>query len=123
MSGHSKWKQIKHKKAEIDAKRGSSFTQHAKLVALAARKGGDPGMNPALYLAIENAKAANMPNVNIERAIKKGTGEDKEGSQVEELFYEGFAPGGVALYVHALTDNKNRSVSKRLYSNVCKIKR
>lgn len=112
MSGHSKWKQIKHKKAEADAKRGSAFTKHAKLIAIAARKGGDPAMNPSLYLAIENAKADNMPNVNIERAIKKGTGEDKEGTQIEELFYEGFAPGGVALYVHALTDNKNRTASE-----------
>ncbi|MDD4351435.1 MAG: YebC/PmpR family DNA-binding transcriptional regulator [Candidatus Gracilibacteria bacterium] len=112
MSGHSKWHSIKYKKAAVDAKRGNIFTKHAKLIAVAARGGGDPNDNASLRLAIDNAKADNMPNNNIERAIKKGTGEDKEGSQIEELFYEGYGPEGVAIYVHALTDNKNRTAAE-----------
>lgn len=94
-----------------DAKRGKIFTRHAKLVAIAARGGGDPDMNPSLRMAIENARAENMPYDNIERAIKKGTGESKDAAQIEEVIYEGFGPGGVALYIEALTDNRNRTVS------------
>ena len=109
MSGHSKWHSIKHKKGAEDAKRGKIFTKHAKLIAIAARGGGDPAMNPTLRVAIENARAENMPYDNIERAIKKGTGESKDSVQMEEIFYEGFGPGGVALYIEALTDNKNRT--------------
>ena len=111
MSGHSKWSTIKHKKGAEDAKRGKIFTKHAKLIAIAARFGGDPDMNPALRSAIDNARAVNMPRDNIERAIKKGTGESKDGVVMEEIMYEGFAPGGVALYIEALTDNKNRTVT------------
>lgn len=111
MSGHSKWHSIKHKKAAVDSKRGKIFTRHAKLVAIAARGGGDPDMNPTLRMAIENARAENMPYDNIERAIKKGTGESKDAAQIDEVMYEGFGPGGVALYIETLTDNKNRTVS------------
>ncbi len=112
MSGHSKWNSIKHKKGAADAARGKVFTRHAKLITIAARDGGgDPEMNPGLRLAVENAKKENMPNANIERAIKKGTGEDKDGSQFFEISYEGYAPGGVAVLVECLTDNKNRTVA------------
>lgn len=111
MSGHSKWHSIKHKKGAADAARGKVFTKHAKLITVAAREGGDPDMNPALRSAIENARKDNMPNKNIERAIKKGTGEDKDGAQIEEFFYEGYGPEGIAMMVQVLTDNKNRSVS------------
>ena len=111
MSGHSKWHSIKHKKAAEDSKRGKIFTKHAKLVAIAARGGGDPVMNPALRLAIDNARAENMPRENIERAIKKGTGEGKDAVVMEEIFYEGFGPGGAALYIETLTDNRNRTLT------------
>lgn len=112
MSGHSKWHSIKHKKGAADAARGKVFTRHAKLIAIAARDGGgDPSLNPSLRLAIDNAKADNMPNLNIERAIKKGTGEDKEGANFVEAEYEGYAPGGVAVLVSTLSDNKNRTVA------------
>lgn len=111
MSGHSKWHSIKHKKAATDAKKGKIFTKHAKLVAIAARKGGDPFTNPALRAAIDNAKAENMPVDNIERAIKKGTGEGKDAAQFSEVIYEARGPAGVALLIEALTDNKNRTVS------------
>jgi len=112
MSGHSKWHSIKHKKGAADAARGKIFTRHAKLITIAARDGGgDPEMNPALRLAIENAKKQNMPNANIERAIKKGTGEDKNAAQFFEILYEGYGPAGVAILVECLTDNKNRTVS------------
>jgi YebC/PmpR family DNA-binding regulatory protein len=111
MSGHSKWHSIKHKKGAIDAKRGKIFTKHAKLIAIAARDGGgDPSMNPTLRTAIVNAKADNLPNTNIEKAIKKGEGGDKEGMNYSEVMYEGFGPCGTALFVHVITDNKNRSV-------------
>lgn len=109
MSGHSKWHSIKHKKGAEDKKRGKIFTKHAKLVAIAARTGGDPDMNPSLRMAIENARAENMPRENIERAIKKGTGEGKDGVQMQEVFYEGFGPGGAAIYIETLTDNTNRT--------------
>lgn len=112
MSGHSKWHSIKHKKGAADAKRGKMFTQHAKLIALAAQQGGgEPEMNPALRAAIDRAKEDNLPNANIERAIKRGTGELKEGAALSEVMYEGYGPGGVAIYVQAVTDNKNRTVS------------
>lgn len=111
MSGHSKWHSIRHQKGANDAARGKVFTRHAKLITIAAREGGDPDMNPGLRLAIDNAKKENMPNNNIERAIKKGTGEDKDGVPMEELIYEGYAPGGIAVLVSCLTDNKNRTVA------------
>lgn len=111
MSGHSKWATTKRHKWAVDAKRSNKFTKHAKLIALAAQKGGDPNSNSALRLVIEKAKLDNMPNVNIERAIKKGTGELKDGNQIEELYYEAYGPGGAALYIQALTDNKNRTAS------------
>ena len=111
MSGHSKWHSIRHKKAATDAAKGKVFTRHAKIIAVAAKNGGDPDMNPLLRLAIENSKKDNMPNANIERAIKKGTGQDKNASEIMELTYEGYGPGGVAIIVEALTDNKNRSIA------------
>ncbi len=112
MSGHSKWSTIKRKKAAEDAKRGKIFTRLAREITLAAREGGgDPEANVRLRLAIERAKAANMPKDNIERAIKRGTGEDKEGGSFEEIYYEGYAPHGVALMIYCVTDNRNRTVS------------
>jgi YebC/PmpR family DNA-binding regulatory protein len=112
MSGHSKWSTIKRKKGAEDAKRGKIFTRVAREITLAARDGGgDPGTNPALRLAIDKARDANMPKDNIERAIKRGTGE-LEGGQLEEVFYEGYAPHGVALLVKCLTDNRNRTLAE-----------
>ena len=111
MSGHSKWHSIRHKKGANDAKRGKIFTKHANLITIAARSGGDPDMNPALRLALDNAKRENMPNANIERAIKKGTGEDKDAAQMHEMTYEGYGPNGIAIFVEALTDNKNRTLT------------
>ena len=112
MSGHSKWATIRRKKGALDAKRGKIFTRMIREVTIAARQGGgDPGGNPRLRLAIDNAKAANMPADNIERAIKKATGE-LEGSQITELMYEGYGPGGVAMLVEVATDNKNRTVAE-----------
>lgn len=112
MAGHSKWAQIKHKKAVVDAKRGKIFTKLAKEISIAVRLGGkDPGMNPRLRTAILKAKSLNMPNDNIERAIKKGAGELGE-SNYEEIRYEGYGPGGVAILVDCMTDNKNRTVSE-----------
>ncbi|MGD9473828.1 MAG: YebC/PmpR family DNA-binding transcriptional regulator [Eubacteriaceae bacterium] len=109
MSGHSKWSTIKHKKGKADAKRGQIFTKLAKYIAVAAREGGsDPDMNAKLKEAVAKAKAANMPNDNIDRAIKKGAGE-LQGDTYEEIIYEGYGPGGVAVIVEALTDNKNRT--------------
>ena len=111
MSGHSKWSSIKHKKGAADAKRGRIFTKLIKEITVAARMGGgDPDGNPRLRTAIQAAKAENMPKDNIERAIKKGTGE-LEGTSYEEVNYEGYGPGGVALLVDCLTDNKNRTVA------------
>ena len=108
MSGHSKWASIKHKKAATDVKRGKLFTKVIKMITVAARNGGgDINANPALRLAIQKAKEANMPQDNIERAIKKGTGE-LPGVTYESVFYEGYGPGGVAFFVEGLTDNKNR---------------
>lgn len=112
MSGHSKWSTIKHKKAATDAKRGKIFTRIIKELAVAARMGGgDPDANPRLRKAIADAKAANMPADNIKRAIMKGTGQ-LEGVSYEEMSYEGYGPGGVAVYIETLTDNKNRTVSE-----------
>lgn len=110
MSGHSKWSTIKRKKGALDAKRGVIFTRISKDLTLAAREhGGNADINPALRLAIKSAKAANMPNANIERAIKKGTG-DLPGVTFEDLLYEGYGPGGVAIMMNILTDNKNRTL-------------
>lgn len=112
MSGHSKWANIKHKKGAADAQRGKVFTKHAKLIEIAAREGGgsDVSMNSRLVTAIENAKMDNVPNANIERAIKKGTGELK-GEMTAEVTYEAYAPGGAACIIECLTDNKNRTIS------------
>lgn len=112
MSGHSKWATIRRKKGALDAKRGKIFTRLIREINIAARQGGgDPDGNPRLRLAIDNAKAANMPADNIERAIKKATGE-LEGSQIIELMYEGYGPGGAALLVEVATDNKNRTIAE-----------
>jgi len=112
MSGHSKWHTIKHKKGAADAKRGKIFTRLIKELTIAARHGGgDPGMNPRLRTIIADAKAANMPRENIERAIRRGTGEEP-GVHYEEITYEGYGPGGVALLIQSLTDNKNRTVGE-----------
>jgi YebC/PmpR family DNA-binding regulatory protein len=112
MSGHSKWHTIKHKKGAADAKRGKIFTRLIKELSVAARHGGgDPGMNPRLRTIIADAKAANMPRENIERAIRRGTGEEP-GVHYEEITYEGYGPGGVALLIQSLTDNKNRTVGE-----------
>ena len=111
MSGHSKWHSIKHKKGAADAKRGKVFTMHAKLIAIAARSGGDPDMNPALRTAIDRAKADNVPNANIDRAIKKGSGADKDATQYEEVTYEAFGPAGSVFMIDCVTDNKNRSLT------------
>jgi YebC/PmpR family DNA-binding regulatory protein len=112
MSGHSKWSSIKHKKGALDAKRGKIFTKLIKEITVAARMGGsgDPDTNPRLRTAIAAAKSENMPKDNIERAIKKGTGE-LEGVNYEESTYEGYGPGGAAVLVESLTDNKNRTVA------------
>ena len=111
MSGHSKWSTIKRKKGAEDAKRGKIFTRLARDITLAARTSGDPDSNASLRLAIDKARAANMPKDNIERAIKRGTGE-LEGGQLEEVTYEGYAPHGVALLVKCLTDNRNRTLAE-----------
>lgn len=112
MSGHSKWATIRRKKAVVDAKRGKMFTKLIKEITIAAREGGgDPDANPRLRLAVDNAKAANMPADNIDRAIKKATGE-LEGVIFHELTYEGYGPGGIAILVEVATDNKNRTVAE-----------
>lgn len=111
MSGHSKWANIKHRKGKQDAKRGKVFTRLGKEITISAREGGgDVDANPRLRLAVANARAVNMPGENIQRAIKKGTGE-LEGANYEEITYEGYAPGGVAVIVETVTDNKKRTVS------------
>jgi YebC/PmpR family DNA-binding regulatory protein len=112
MSGHSKWHTIKHKKGAADAKRGKIFTRIIKELTVAARNGGgDPDSNPRLRTCIAEAKQHNMPSDNIKRAIRRGTGEE-EGVQYEEVIYEGYGPGGVAILIEALTDNKNRTVGE-----------
>jgi YebC/PmpR family DNA-binding regulatory protein len=112
MSGHSKWHTIKHKKGAADAKRGKVFTRLIKELTIAAKHGGgDPDMNPRLRTVIADAKAANMPADNIKRAIRRGTGEE-EGVTYDEVTYEGYGPGGVAILVETLTDNRNRTVGE-----------
>lgn len=112
MSGHSKWSTIKHKKAKVDAERGKAFTRLIKDITMAAREGGgDETTNPCLRTAIAAGRAANMPTANIERAIKKGTGE-LPGVTYEEGLLEGYGPGGVAIYIEVLTDNRNRTVAE-----------
>src|SRR3954451_14418036 len=112
MAGHSKWAGIKHKKAIVDAKRGKLFTKLARAITVAAKEGGgDPEGNPALSLAIQKAKDASMPKDNIERAIAKGTGADADADALEAILYEGYGPGGVALLIEAVTDNRNRTGS------------
>jgi len=112
MSGHSKWHSIKHKKGAVDAKRGKLFTKIIKEIIVAARMGGgDQEANPRLRTAVLKAKNANMPKDNVERAIKKGTG-DLEGVDYTEMSYEGYGPGGVALFIEILTDNKNRTAAE-----------
>jgi YebC/PmpR family DNA-binding regulatory protein len=111
MAGHSKWANIKHRKGRQDAARGKLFGKLAKAIEISAREGGgNPDFNPTLATAIFKAKAASMPNDNIERAVKRGTGE-VEGAHYEEVWYEGYGPGGVALFVQILTDNRNRAAS------------
>jgi YebC/PmpR family DNA-binding regulatory protein len=113
MSGHSKWSTIKRKKGAADAKRGAIFTRLAREIAVAAREGGsDPDSNFRLRLVVDKARAENMPKDNIERAIKRGSGEDKDSAAYEEIMYEGYAPNGVALMIETVTDNRNRSVSE-----------
>ncbi len=112
MAGHSKWHNIQRRKGAQDAKRGKIFMRHAKFIYTAAKQGGgDPEMNPTLRTAIEKAKADNMPNDNIDRAIKKATG-TLDGANYEEITYEGYGPGGTAVIVHVLTDNRNRTASE-----------
>ena len=113
MSGHSKWSSIKHKKGAADAKRGALFTKLARAIQVAAREGGgDPVGNAALATAVQKAKEASMPKDNIERAINKGTGADADAEAFERVVYEGYGPGGVAILVEALTDNRNRTGSE-----------
>ncbi len=110
MSGHSKWSTIKRKKGAEDAKRGKIFTRLARDITLAARNGGDPTTNPTLRMAVDKAKGANMPKDNIERAIKKGTGE-LEGGEVDEITYEAYAPHGIPVLIQCITDNRNRTLA------------
>src|SRR3984957_15029490 len=110
MSGHSKWASIKHKKAIVDQRRGQHFTKLTRAITVAAREGGgDIDGNPSLALAVQKARDASMPKDNIERAIAKGTGEGVDADQIETVLYEGYGPGGVALLIEALTDNRNRT--------------
>ena len=110
MSGHNRWQQIRHKKTTTDQKRGQIFSKLSRLITLAAKKGIDPETNPALEQAIEKAKTANMPKENIDRAIKKVS--DKDQARLEELFIEAIGPGGVALKIKAITDNRNRTIAE-----------
>jgi len=113
MSGHSHWATIKRKKGAADAKKGKIFTRLAREIVIAAREsGGDPDLNVRLALAIDKAKAANMPKDSIDRAIKRGTGDDKEGADFEEILYEGYATSGVALMIECVTENRNRTVAE-----------
>jgi YebC/PmpR family DNA-binding regulatory protein len=112
MSGHSKWASIKHKKAVVDARRGQHFTKLARAITVAAKEGGgDPTGNPGLSLAIQKARDASMPKDNIERAIQKGTGEGTDAETFDTVLYEGYGPGGVAMLIEALTDNRNRTAA------------
>jgi YebC/PmpR family DNA-binding regulatory protein len=110
MAGHNKWSKVKRIKAVVDSRKGKAFSRLAKEITLAARSGGDPAMNPRLRTLMLKAREANMPNENLERAIKKGTG-DLEGQVIEEVTYEGYGPGGVALVIQVTTDNKNRAAN------------
>ena len=114
MSGHSKWSTIKHKKAALDAKKGAVFTKLAREIAVATRQGasGDPGMNYRLRLAMDKARQANMPTDNVERAVKKGLGIGSDGIVFEEAVYEGYGPGGAAIMLNALTDNRKRTAAE-----------
>jgi len=113
MSGHSKWSKVKRFKGAIDAKRGQIFSKLSKEITIAAKSGGgDPNANPRLRSAIQSARAQSMPNDNVERAIKRGTGEGNEAAHFDEIVYEGYAPGGVAVIVEAATDNKNRTAAE-----------
>ena len=111
MAGHSKWSQIKRTKAVVDAKRSAVFTRLGREIMVAARSGGDPAGNFQLRTAISKAKAAGMPAANVERAIAKGSGQSADGAQLEEMRYEGYGPGGMAVLVEALTDNRNRTAA------------
>lgn len=112
MSGHSKWANIKHRKESQDAKKASVFTKLAKDISIAARNGGDPTTNFQLRLTVDKARSFNMPKENIERAIKKGTGELKGESQIEEIVYEAYGPGQIAMLIKVATDNKNRTLGE-----------
>src|SRR3989442_8114610 len=113
MAGHSKWSKVKRFKGAIDAKRGKIFSKLSKEITIAAKTGGgDPNANPRLRSAIQAARAQSMPNDNIERAIKRGTGEGNDAQNFEEIVYEGYGPGGVAIIVEAATDNKNRTAAE-----------
>lgn len=113
MSGHSHWATIKHQKGAADVKRGQIFSKMAKLISIAVREGGiDPDKNPKLRLAIEKAKSLNMPKDNVDRAVKKGSGELAEGIQLEETSFEAFGPSGIAVIIETITDNKNRTLSE-----------
>src|SRR5438876_10962678 len=109
MAGHSKWSKVKRFKGAIDAKRGKIFSKLAKEITIAAKTGGDPSANPRLRSAMQAARAQSMPNDNIERAIKRGTGEGRDGEQLDEIVYEGYGPGGVGIIVETATDNRNRT--------------
>jgi YebC/PmpR family DNA-binding regulatory protein len=111
MSGHSKWASIKHKKAITDAKKSQVFSKIGSLISVAARKGGDPTLNPNLRLMLEKARAAGMPKDNVERAIKRGTGE-LGGAALEEIIYEAYGPGGIGILIEVVTDNRNRIVGE-----------
>src|SRR5688500_15974454 len=112
MSGHSKWSTIKRKKGANDAKRGKIFTRLGREITLAAREGGGSADNFRLRIAIDRAKAENMPKDNIERAIKRGTGENKDGADFEEIVYEGYGAHGIAMMIQVITDNRNRSLAE-----------
>lgn len=114
MSGHSKWAKIKHQKADTDVRKGKTFSKLAKVISVAAREGGsgDPNTNAKLRIAIEKARALNMPSDNVERAVKRGTGEDKSAAQIEEILFEAYGPGGVPLLIKAVTDNRNRTLAE-----------
>lgn len=111
MSGHSHWSTIKHKKAMLDAKRGKIFSKMVRLITIAAREGGDPEDNPKLREAIEKAKSVNMPSANIERAVKRGSGEIA-GAELQEVLFEAYGPNNIAIIIEAITDNKNRALSE-----------
>ncbi len=111
MSGHSKWSQIKRQKGTIDAKKSQAFSKLARIITLSAKKGENPDMNPELRVAIDKARAINMPADNIERAIKRGAGK-LEGSQLENFRFEAYGPGGIAIIIEGITDSKNRSVAE-----------